>query len=861
MLIGRHDELDRLLGALGEDKPTVVVGEAGVGKTTLLRAAAARAGRHSYEGGALSTLSWMEYLPLRRALGRAVAGADAHAVSADVEGQVGAGVLLLDDLQWAHPATLEVVGILGGRLGLLTGVRLGEPRSDDVIGTLGAAGFTVLELPPFTPDESAELLRTLHPDLPEAAVSTLIERTGGNPLLLQELASSGEPSESLRLAMAARLRHLDDAGRDAFGLLALAGRPVPVEDLGADGVQGLLAAGLAVAGRDGIEIRHALLGEVAVDQMAADERRALHARIARGVRDPGEAARHFLHADDRPAAHTAALRAAEQTSNPGERAAHLAIAATCAQGPEADELRIRAALALQTVDDWDGLNTVLDAVSADNRDAQAWACLLRSRAAWVAGRPEVMRSAVASGLELAGGSDSEVEVELQIAAARIPIFLDADYPHGLELARVALEHATSTGRIRARAESIYGTALFFCGEPDWAEHVQLAVDLARAEGDLSTEVAAALNLVAMSETAGDPQHGRAVAHEYIGRCRELGLGKREAMVRIGLLNLDFQIGDYAAVLHGFDELAGVALDARSRDRIAETYCLALIDLGRIDEAVRLLAGASAEAVQDNGQVLDWIHAEAELWGGRPVQARRHVEAFLARSLFPTVRVYGEVTRAWVLADLGQDPGAPVDEQTVPGVLGARPETVALGLRHAGEHATAAEAFAEAARLWAPYHRRGELRCLWRRGEALAAAGDTAAAVAVLTDLEQRVEAAGMLPLLGRIHRSLRACGLRRSSPAPRRGTGLLSAREAQVLHLVGQGLSNSEIASRLGVSRHTVVTQIASASAKLGANNRAHAASLAADLDADLGVDSAGADSAAADLGADTAADQPSSLP
>jgi DNA-binding CsgD family transcriptional regulator len=66
---------------------------------------------------------------------------------------------------------------------------------------------------------------------------------------------------------------------------------------------------------------------------------------------------------------------------------------------------------------------------------------------------------------------------------------------------------------------------------------------------------------------------------------------------------------------------------------------------------------------------------------------------------------------------------------------------------------------------------------------------------------------------------------------------MLSAREAQVLQLVGQGLSNAEIASRLGVSRHTVVTQIASASAKLGANNRAHAASLAADLDADLAAD------------------------
>jgi DNA-binding CsgD family transcriptional regulator len=40
-------------------------------------------------------------------------------------------------------------------------------------------------------------------------------------------------------------------------------------------------------------------------------------------------------------------------------------------------------------------------------------------------------------------------------------------------------------------------------------------------------------------------------------------------------------------------------------------------------------------------------------------------------------------------------------------------------------------------------------------------------------------------------------------------------------------LTNAEIAARLGVSRHTVISQISSASAKLGARSRTHAASLA----------------------------------
>jgi DNA-binding CsgD family transcriptional regulator len=47
------------------------------------------------------------------------------------------------------------------------------------------------------------------------------------------------------------------------------------------------------------------------------------------------------------------------------------------------------------------------------------------------------------------------------------------------------------------------------------------------------------------------------------------------------------------------------------------------------------------------------------------------------------------------------------------------------------------------------------------------------------------------------------------------------------LDLVANGLTNVEIGGRLGVNRHTVARLISSASLKLGAKNRAHAAALA----------------------------------
>lgn len=79
----------------------------------------------------------------------------------------------------------------------------------------------------------------------------------------------------------------------------------------------------------------------------------------------------------------------------------------------------------------------------------------------------------------------------------------------------------------------------------------------------------------------------------------------------------------------------------------------------------------------------------------------------------------------------------------------------------------------------------------------------------------------------------------RARTGPKR-VGVLSQREQQVLHLLGLGLSNPEIATRLYISRKTAAHHVSNVLAKLGLRNRAEAAAFAHTADRSSGRASPG---------------------
>ena len=288
-------------------------------------------------------------------------------------------------------------------------------------------------------------------------------------------------------------------------------------------------------------------------------------------------------------------------------------------------------------------------------------------------------------------------------------------------------------------------------------------------------------------------------------------------------------GDYAAAIAIYEQiLADPAAIGVSASTSYAMYGLALTDIGRMTDARRVLAEGLARAGNPADRLLLLCHdAERERLAGNPGRAVELGEQALEADPVNPNRAMAWVVLNWARFEAGLEPRREEVEIRYPATQAVASEVDALIAMAAGRYEEAERGFDEsgggsgndpssAARSAAGR----------RRAMPWPPPGKDERARERLLKAEQDAVAIGLGPQLGRIRRSLRGLGLHRSADRAREVVlaGELTAREREVIGLVGEGLTSAQIAARLGIARSTVDSQVRSVMVKLGTRSRRQAA-------------------------------------
>lgn len=823
-IVGREDELAQMVGWLQADRSIVVTGEAGIGKTALVRAAAAATGRRLYEGGGFATLAWRPYLAIQRATGLTVSG-DPEIVAARVERVVGPDVLLVDDLHWTDPATRSVVGLLVGRVALVVTIRDGDAAAAAALEPLRTGAVEVLRLGGIDDAAALELLRREQPGTPVTALLRIVDRAGGNPLLLSELASRGSSSTSLTRAILTQLEALASGEREALELLALADRPLGDDAVGGSGAP-LLELGLVQREVDGLAVRHALIAEAIVAQIEPERRASLHGRLADVVGEPMERARHLTAAGRTTEAFGVATGALDAAADPRTRAALLTVAAeTCST--DRSVWRVRAAIELRAIGSPDEAITLLQEPIDGDDDVRALAAAVLAGSLDHEGRSDEAMAVIeaARGLQPTPGGPGATEfavIEGVILVNR------GRLDDAIEIAERASEAAGEAAGGPRLAGHLAAVRLY-AGRTERLDGLADAVRASLNAGDVGAAAGRAMDLYYMTLALGGAAAAVEVAANAASDLEAVGYHTRAAELRAESVQAEILAGHLADAVVHIDAMLEEPLGLLSRQRLGYNRGLALGLLGLFEDAERTFALFEPEATDsfDGRGALLWCWAEAVLWSGQPRRAADMAAGSLAYTAFNDAEfVLPSLVRAWAEVESGGRPSTSIANAPFRALAGAVPEMRALEAQSRGDHAAAATSFDDAAELWAGFHRPRELVCRWASAEARRRAGE-ADAVARLESVLADASAIGFEPLAARARRSLRLAGVHIAAPRGRGPMVELTAREAEVVTLVEQGLNNSEIARRLALGRPTVARMVTSAMGKLGVETRAQLAARA----------------------------------
>ena len=882
-LVGRDAELDaidRLIeaAARGESSLLLVRGEAGIGKTRLLDRLSHRAAERRFavlRGRATELESDVPFAAVVEALEPLDDVALATPASPAERWRLHRGLrerldalpgghpfaLVLDDVHWADPATLELLEHLMRRPPERPHLLVAALRPGDVAERLLAIRpAAALDLGPLAREAAEPLLAGLvDPNERER----MFTQSGGNPLLLEELARAGPGAEApggIVAAIGAERAALPAPARMLLDGAAIVGDPF---DLDLAAAAGGLDADQALTGLDA-------LVELGLVRPADIPRRFVFRHPV--VRSAVHAA---VPAGEEIAAHVRAARALEATGAAlPARARHLAHAAAPGDAESAATLRAAAALvrpqAPAIAADW-----LVAARRADPRlgaDGQ----LALAETMVEAGRLEAALAVVDEAAVADGAADREHRVGLAVAGATVERLLGRHEAGSRRLERV-LDEAPGSGLLMAHlAISAYElgaaeeTAAWAqrarASDADRLVHAAAAAmlapahafagraDAARAEGDAAVE---AVDRASDAELAGAGELLTAVAWGLLAVERfvdVLSVARRSALVIRATGNGPAAIAlDVAAIsalglLGRIEEAVAAADEAEQAARVTGNdqavqwalwmHAWALLERGDLDAALAAAEGSVDLAQRLDDSALTTI-ARAVLGAvlvarGEPARGRPLLDAYdlepgwRCRWTPPLVEAdlaLGDASAAAAHADQAT---ALAESTPLAGPRAAAGRAQALVALARGETARAVElagaAVADAERV------DGALDVARARliaGRALAAS-DRDGALRELAAAEQAAATAGAARVRDEALQEQRRLGRRVGRGGERGraggGVGALSPRECEVAGLVADGRTNREIAARLFLSEKTIETVLSRVFRKLGVRSRAEVA-------------------------------------
>jgi DNA-binding NarL/FixJ family response regulator len=822
VLVGREREVAKVRGALDDHALVMVVGAAGVGKTSIARAVL---GDDRRETGALATLRSVPLFPFTRLMGRNRLAEDLT-VERTVRALLrqGSTPLLIDDLQWADDASLEVLAALAGRIPMVVTIRQPADRSDAASAMVELLGGGRVDLEPLGPDPASTLVRTAYPTLSAPERERIVTAAGGLPLLLHELPKGTGASITLVGVLVDRMASLSPVGREAAERLAVLGRPATEAELG-PGTPELDAVGFATTTGGQTTFVHAMLGEVIAEQMGprAD---VVRRRLAPLVDRP-EAARLLEAAGDRSAARTIALAAAAEEPDRRRRAELLVLAVRCEEELDV-ETRAQAARLLTDTSQPRRAVELCQPPGLDDLPPPERGLLLgcHAEAAWHMGDHRTSSQLVELALRDVAGSRTATEVEVLAGSTTANTFVDLDGRPALARAEAAVALADELGVKQAFARSRLASVRMMAGHDDWESPYREALDLARSQGDDRVYSQAFVGLILACWARGE-----------VKRAAELARGEMEAarpehfdvtwlgMAAYGALLTLLSGARPAEVTEQFAPILDREPYFRNRAFLEAAVILALADAGLHTDAEDRTEGVLDRAGNDPQMrsVAAWARAEAAWLAGAPRIARERVRELgqLGVGDYPSA-VMARLIGAHAARELGDEPIGDAPTIALAAWRAAPVEWSALDAARHGEPERASALFLEAADGWVSSDARSELRCRWAAGDVLVG-HDSAQAATLLDAPLERALALGAASWANRVRRSLRTAGVaRRAGPAEVRAG--LTEREVHVIEMAGAGMKTAAIAAALGLGASTVESMVRSATRKLGAPTRMAAA-------------------------------------